>query len=155
MTWKLVWGFQFLEAGLDNNFIKLFWGKNVYFWLLRHDNLVRWPEICHGEGKLLAFWFHTVLQLSERRWPLAASPRKAEILHLIMRFSPQPVTSGPSSPDRVCTGTSTALGILPSLATGESFTAVPHAVSVPLSNIWVRQQLSICWSCSRPLQCIR
>lgn len=66
---------------------------------------------------------------------------KAETLSLqicvCVFASPQLVTSGPSSPDRVCTGTSTASDILPWLATGE-FPPCCHARG-HFSRVWKLQ----------------
>lgn len=63
---------------------------------------------------------------------------KAETLSLqicvCVFASPQLVTSGPSSPDRVCTGTSTASDTLPWLATGE-FPPCCHAQG-HFSRVW-------------------
>lgn len=66
---------------------------------------------------------------------------KAETLSLqicvCVFASPQLVTSGPSSPDRVCTGTSTASDTLPWLATGE-FPPCCHARG-HFSRVWKLQ----------------
>lgn len=60
---------------------------------------------------------------------------KAETLSLqicvCVFASPQLVTSGPSSPDRLCTGMSTASDILPWLATGE-FSSFPSLTLVAM-----------------------
>lgn len=85
---------------------------------------------------------------------------KAETLSLqicvCVFASPQLVTSGPSSPDRVCTGTSTASDILPWLATGE-FPPCCHArghfsrvwnYNTNLLNYWITvMQIPVCSRC--------
>lgn len=85
---------------------------------------------------------------------------KAETLSLqicvCVFASPQLVTSGPSSPDRVCTGTSTASDTLPWLATGE-FPPCCHArghfsrvwnYNTNLLNYWITvMQIPVCSRC--------